>query len=131
MPERLKLGKPITPLVVMQRFGEDLACVDTATRTKCIARTPNGTCPDGYESLYASAGLKGHNGLDLMASEKQPVYAATDGTVYELVSEKERGIGVEIVSKEYYVLDGVAKPYCVKTRYWHLHSYTVEPGQKI
>lgn len=131
MAERLKLYKPVTPFVVMQRFGEDLACVDVATRTKCIARTQNGVCPSGYESLYTSAGLKGHNGIDLTAGDKQPVHAAIDGTVYKIVSEKDRGIGVEIVSERSFALDSVARPHRVKTRYWHLHSYAVKRGQKV
>lgn len=67
MAKRLKLTKPITLFVVTQRFGDDLTCVDMATHT---------------------TGLVGHNGTDLMAVDKQPVYAATDGNVIKIISEK-------------------------------------------
>lgn len=131
MTERLKLTKPITPFVITQRFGDDFTCIDVATYTKCITRDPNETCPIGYESLYALAGLKGHNGIDFLAVDNQPVYAATDGKIVELSSESERGIGVEIVSKGRFLLDGIPRTYRVKTRYWHLASYTVSREQKV
>lgn len=131
MSERLRLTKPVQPLAVTQRFGDDLTCVDTATHTKCVTRVAGAVCPVGYESLYTSAGLKGHNGVDLHADNKQSVYAATNGKIYKVVSETERGIGVEIISRRRYVMDGVPRSYRVKTRYWHLDSYVVAEGQKV
>lgn len=131
MAERLKLTKPITPFMITQRFGDDLTCVDTATGTKCVTRNPGAACPAGYVSLYAAAGLKGHNGTDFLAVDKQPVYAATDGKVHRVVSEAERGIGVEIISRKRYLLVGIVRSYRVKTRYWHLDSYVVAEGQRV
>ena len=131
MAERLKLKAPIMPFSVSQRFGEDLACVDVATRTRCIARMSGGICQPGYESLYTSAGMLGHNGIDLNAEDKQPVFAATDGFIYKLSAEEDRGIGVEVISRKRYALEGLRRPYRIKTRYWHLHSYCVAKGQKV
>lgn len=131
MAERLKLAKPVTPSVITQRFGDDLTCVDTATHTKCVTRVAGAMCPAGYESLYAVAGLKGHNGADFLATDKQPVYAATNGKVHRVTSETERGIGADVISRKRYLLDGVSHAYRVKTRYWHLASYVVAEGQKV
>ena len=131
MLNRLNVKRPITPYIVTQPFGGDLNCIDIETRTKCISRTREGVYPAGYESLYLSSGLNGHNGVDLVAAHTQPVYAATDGLTYKVVSEERRGIGVEIVSKEWFHLDGIERAYRVKTRYWHLDSYVVTQGQEI
>jgi len=127
----LQLARPVFPFSITQHFGDNLTCVDVATRTKCLPRLPSGTCPPGYESLYTSLGLKGHNGVDLLATHKQPVLAATEGRVHKLVSENQRGIGVEIVSKCRYQLEGLNRRYRVKTRYWHLDSYAVRKGRRI
>jgi murein DD-endopeptidase MepM/ murein hydrolase activator NlpD len=131
MTERLSLIDPVAPVVITQHFGEDLTCVDLETRTKCITHAADSVCPIGYESLYASAGMRGHNGIDFQVIDKQEVYAATDGTVSFLSSEPERGIGVEIVSTDKYIVDGVEKPCQVKTRYWHLDSYSLKKGPKV
>lgn len=131
MREPLKLHKPVTPFEITQRFGEDNVCIDTATRSKCFSRLANAACPVGYESLYTSAGLKGHNGIDLKAAHKQEVYAATDGKVYKIQSERERGIGVEVISRKRFDLSATDHTYRVKTRYWHLDSFVVKRGQRV
>lgn len=131
---KLVLYKPVSPLVVNQNFGEDNACIDLATHTKTIGRGGL-TCPMGYESLYKWAGYNGHNALDLEATRWQPIYAAQEGFVEELVSEERRGLGLGVVSENQY--DFTAGPFNTagqwnaKTRYWHLAAFNVRLGDKI
>jgi murein DD-endopeptidase MepM/ murein hydrolase activator NlpD len=129
MTKPLKLYPPIEPFIVTQRFGEDLVCIDTETHTRSVAK--EGACPPGYVSLYISQGMKGHNGLDLKAEDKQEVCAAISGKVTHISREPEREIGVEIVSNRRYLLGTDMHSYRIKTRYWHLAGYSVSVGERV
>lgn len=89
MVERLILRAPLHTLVVTQGFGEDLVCTDITTRTIVVPRMKD-TCLPGYESLYRSSGMIGHNGIDFRAEHGEAVYAATSGIVSETVTEAGR-----------------------------------------
>lgn len=88
----LKLKYPVQPFHVNQAFG--------------IANP-----------LYTELGLKGHNGIDIMASHGQPVLASHDGIAYPGVDNRE-GYGVVIRTAEPFDYEG--KQVYFKTIYWHL-----------
>jgi murein DD-endopeptidase MepM/ murein hydrolase activator NlpD len=128
---RPSLYYPVTPFRVFQHFGENQACVkDFGLPTQIISgSTPGGTCPNGFEKLYPKFGMKGHNGLDLMAGE-QNVYASIAGTVVEKQNVPARGLGLGIMTDDKVDLDGNGAHY-LKLRYWHLKTMYVEVGDKI
>ena len=101
-----KLYYPVKPLHVNQAFGV------------------NG-------EYYRKNGINidGHNGLDLMASHGQPVYASHDGLAYPGVDDKE-GNGVVIRTTSQFDYKG--NPAFFKTIYWHfLGAPVVKTGQKV
>lgn len=79
---------------------------------------------------YAQFGLTGHNGIDLMATHGQPVYAAHEGTCYPEV-DNSGGNGVVIRSDEEYEYGSQLVHF--KTIYWHLvkSDAVVKTGQKV
>ncbi|HEY0010381.1 MAG TPA: M23 family metallopeptidase [Candidatus Paceibacterota bacterium] len=133
MAERLRLRKPITPCTPTQNFGDDLTCVDLSTKTLCTTRLRDEACPPGFGSLYASLGLKGHNGIDLAAREGQPVYAATDGVVEKLEQETNRGLGIVIRTVDRFRFDSLPdrKLWFARTYYWHLDAFAVRKGDTV
>lgn len=118
---RLEICKPFNPTAVTQGFGENNACIKIGGKE---ITTPllSGSCESGYESLYAKLGMKGHTGLDIALYVGRPVYhMGPPGTVNEISTELERGLGVGIVSDERWEMDehGV---HSVKLRYWHFNG---------
>lgn len=111
--------QPITPWNIVQRFGEQMACVDTATFSKVIACDGNNP-PPGYQSLY---GPKGHPGIDIPSKRWNQVYAAADGVVKKKVTEPVRGLSIGIVHLE------AGKYYM--TRYLHLAAIDVDIDEKV
>jgi murein DD-endopeptidase MepM/ murein hydrolase activator NlpD len=113
------LFQPISPFTIVQKFGEQMACVDKATYSKVIACDGNNP-PPGYESLY---GPKGHPGLDIPSKRWNPVYAAADGIVRKKITDPQRGLSIGIVHFEggkYYM-----------TRYLHLAAIDVDLGEEV
>ena len=105
METKLKLKYPINPFFVNYAFGR-------------------------VTDLYTAQGMKGHNGIDLLAYHGQPVYASHDGICYPEI-DNGGGNGVVIRSLEPYELpDGVCY---IKTIYWHLiqDDAVVQTGQKV
>ena len=88
----------------------------------------NGVCPSGYEELYPLLGMKGHTGIDLGATRGQPIYASQDGFVYEIATEPERGMGVDVITNERFDMGGT---HYAKYRNWHMLSLNVLKGQKV
>ncbi len=84
----------------------------------------------GNPDLYKQFGIKGHNGLDLLATHGQPVYAAHDGTCFPEI-DANQGHGVVIRSDEAYEYNGEAVHF--KSIYWHLvqADAVVKTGQKV
>ncbi len=76
-----------------------------------------------YLNFYAQLGLMGHNGIDWIAQDNEPVYFnfAGNGEVIELCDKLTAGLGVTVMIKA----DG--KYY--KIIFWHLKSYCVKEGQ--
>lgn len=111
--------QPIHPFILTQRFGENKACVDTATGKKVITCDGNNP-PSGYRSLY---GLKGHQGLDLVATHGQLVYAAQDGIVAAIDTNPKTGLDVKIETS----YDGRD----FRHIYEHLLGYQVKKGDKV
>jgi murein DD-endopeptidase MepM/ murein hydrolase activator NlpD len=127
LPENF-LWRPVDPWVTTQRFGENRACADIATGRRyitCDGHNP----PTGYKSVYSQ--MKGHNGLDVIASRWQPVYAAHDGIVEELETEVDRGLGVGIVTSKRYGCAETGQAEFFKTRYWHLIAIQVKLGDRV
>lgn len=94
-----------------------------------VSGADDNTCPVGYEKLYPKFGMRGHNGLDLMAGE-QYVYAAADGVVVEIQMVPARGLGVGVLTNEQFDLNEHGRHFA-KVRYWHLKTILVSAGQSI
>ena len=129
--------KPLARIILNQSFGEDRACITTEGRV--IPRT-EATCPVGSKSLYTSMGMKAHNGLDLGLAygRGENVYAIIEGVVTFIETERERGIGIDIVSVEKYTfadhvggIEGVGGEHHIKHRYWHLLEPLVKVGDFV
>jgi len=104
---KLRLYYPITPWIVTQSFGENL------------------------NSFYQSIGLKGHNGIDLRAADRQLIRAAHDGTVTFTGEDGSGGLGVVIRTDEQFDYNGSQSYF--KTVYWHIAKggFLVKAGQKV
>ena len=102
---RLELYYPVKPAPVHQGFGEN---------------------PQYYSQVVP--GLKGHNGIDFVASHGQPVRAAHDGICYVGVDSNE-GHGVVLRTLQPY--DYNAQQVYFKTIYWHLCDGVQEPQYTI
>jgi len=79
--------------------------------------------------IYAEMGLTGHNGIDVSTDFRTPVYASHDGKVLDVCKERERGLGVTLITDKPYEYGPAS--YFFKTVYWHFDELKVEPGQKI
>ncbi len=127
------LKSPLKPFVLNQKFGDNQACVqdgeEKVTNRKIIGKVRD-TCPVGFSELYPQLGMKGHTGLDLRAYHGQTLFhGANRGTVEEISTELERGLGIGVVSLDKYTFaDG---DFNVKVRYWHLKSINVQKGQVV
>jgi len=126
---------PIKPFRVNQAFADNQACVDgnstlPVTKRKVVGKV-NGVCPVGYVELYPLLGMKkGHTGLDLYGPRGFGIYASADGTVEEVNTEIERGLGIGIVTDKKYDMGAWGTHYA-KYRNWHLQSIEVKLGQKV
>lgn len=121
------LTSPVQPFFINQPFGTNGACINPKTN-EVITHDGN-TCPVGFISLYGQ--MKGHNGLDLQAYHGQEVYASHDGIVCELVSEKDRGLGIGIVTNKLNFCYETGTEEYFKTRYWHNLENLVKLGQEV
>lgn len=126
---KLSIYKPCKPYWLGQGFGENKAC-SFPDKTGVVSELPDGTCPAGKVKLYPLLGMKGHTGLDLYATHGQRLYAAMGGTISQIYTEIERGLGIEIVSNEKYDFGTLGEHYA-KIRYWHLMSIDVKQGQTV
>lgn len=135
---------PYKPSIYTQKFGESKLCVPAngifpaSKRKPIIGKGDNGKCPVGYEELYPLLGdgqgnfMKGHTGIDLVAPRgKQPVCCPVNGTVIEVCTEVERGLGVGVVTDEQYLIEGGLN--YQKVRMWHLMSIgdNIRVGTKV
>jgi len=79
-----------------------------------------------WNPVYKQQGLKGHNGIDLLAVHGQKVFAAHDGVCMPQVDDH-GGNGVVLIS------DILPNGTQWKTLYWHLidDNAVVQTGQKI
>src|SRR5687767_6906453 len=102
---KFELFFPVKPWIITQGFG-------------------------GNPETYKQFGVKGHNGLDVVAKHGQPVYAAHDGDVSYAGLDGNEGVGVVIVSdKKYQYAGGEAY---MKSIYWHLiNNVQVKVGQSV
>jgi len=124
--KKFELWYPLKPYYLNQAFGEDNICV----KNKEVVGKVDGVCPIGFVSLYTSVGLLAHNGEDLMASDGQKIYPSQDGTVVEIQTEPERGLGIGVITTEKYDLGEYGEHY-VKIRYWHLKGSNCKLGDKV
>jgi len=103
---KLELYFPVKPWVVTQNFGENQL------------------------ALYASYGLKGHNGMDIRAYHGQPVYSAHDGEVVYAGADSSEGWGVVVRTLEPRDYNGGTA--YIKSIYWHIiKTIPVKVGQKV
>lgn len=132
---RLQLFYPTKPYFIGQSFGENRGCIEDKPgvpygQRKVIGKADGAVCPAGYVDLYASLGMKGHNGYDCYAQRWQPVYAAVDGTVVEVETEPERGLGVGVLTDEKFSMDEFGEHF-FKKRDWHFIALEVKLNQKV
>lgn len=131
---KLQLWYPANPYKLNQPFGMNDACTENTptvpiAKRKIVGKS-GGTCPANYVELYPLLGMKGHTGADLKASHGQPIYyAGPPGTVQEVQTEVERGLGVGIITDDVFDINGLEAH--AKTRYWHLMGISVSLGQKL
>lgn len=130
---KLQLYYPLKPYSINQKFGENNACVQDSnlpiTKRRVIGKVL-GFCPLGYSELYPQLFMLGHTGMDLMAQHGQELYhCGPEGTVEEIQTEPERGLGISIVTKEKFDFEGGT--YQAKLRYWHLKGFNVKLGDIV
>lgn len=123
------LYQPVFPFSINQAFGEDMACIDKATKTKVVYKQTHETCPVGYRSLYSLT--NGHNGSDLQAKKWQCIYSGIKGVVDEVSTELERGMGVGIISDDKFQCLHCGRLHNFKVRYWHMIAPDVQVGDKV
>lgn len=124
----LRLYRPLRSKRISQRFGENSACIHTQTGRVVSAR--GGNCGPGYEPLYGSMGLLGHNGYDMPAFRGEGIYHCANFNGW-LKTERDLngGIGVDVISDEpIFFKEGDTH---VKVRYWHLKSPIGWDGKKV
>ena len=127
MSSKKWLFQPLDKLVRTQAFGENKACIPIrggATIT-CDGHNP----PIGYKSVYSR--MKGHNGTDYKTYSGQPIYAAQDGIVTELVHEDERGLGLGIQTLRKHWCEETQTEEFFKIRYWHNQMNCVKKGDTV
>lgn len=105
-----RLYYPVKPWRVTQRFGE---------------------CHPSVCDVYKGLGLKGHNGLDVVAPTGTIVRAAHDGIVTFAGEDGSAGYGVVIRTDTEYEYKG--SPSYFKSIYWHLlpSGVQVKAGQQV
>jgi len=113
------LCKPIHPFIIVQKFGENKACVSLDGKNTVVYCDGNNP-PEGYQSIY---GPTGHKGIDLKASHGQQVYAARGGKVEYIDTQPRSGLDVRIVSD----IDGVPHMHI----YEHLLGHNVKVGDVV
>lgn len=102
---KLELWYPVKPYIVTQPFGVN-------------------------KSLYSKYGIEGHNGIDLVATHGQLVFASHDGEVTYAGVDGAEGWGVVLRTLEPVEYNG-GKAY-IKSVYWHLiKDIPVKAGQKV
>ena len=116
---KLLLKNPLGRVTVTQGFG-------------------NGDTSSTMLTTYTGMGLQGHNGVDMVAFDGIPVYAAHDGRVTFAGYDGSGGLGVVIRTEQ--PVDFIDKTTSyAKTIYWHLKkgslkvtaSQTVKAGDQI
>ncbi len=73
--------------------------------------------------LYAQWGLKGHNGIDFLANDGEPIYwncGDCEGKVIKTSEEVNEGIGVVVITED---RDGI-----FQHRFWHLKKTLCKVG---
>lgn len=128
------LYQPIKPWVVSQPFGADRVCfiVRADGTREYKGKKDNEVCSDvhgeGWDSVYRR--MKGHNGLDVRCPKWTPCYAAQNGTVLEVSTEVNEGLGVVL---KHHVRGQNEPSRWYKTRYWHLIlvSSAIKVGKEV
>jgi len=110
---------PVTPVIIHQKFGQNLACV-TLNGTNQVISCDGNNPPAGYKSLY---GPDGHLGLDLGVKHGQEVYNSQKGMVSFIDTNPKSGLDVRVISN----VNGVEYR-CI---YEHLLGYQAKVGDII
>lgn len=128
MAQNKWLFQPLDKTIYSQLFGENKTCIDIATGKKyksCDGLNP----PAGYKSMYSK--MKGHNGLDMITSNLQPIYSAQDGIVTFIETEPERGLGIRMQTERKHWCNETLKEEYFNIAYWHNAVNLVKKGDKV
>lgn len=103
-------------------------------RNISLNKYPKGNCYQFYgenPQLYWRFGFPGgHNGIDLVTKENDPIYSVCNGYVYKVdYGETSFGKGVWVLSEPYQGDDGKLRSLLIV--YFHLNQIYVQNGQKI
>jgi len=123
------LYQPIKPFRISQKFGDNQVCYFKSPDGSRIykGKFTHEDCEvkygAGWKSIYRR--MRGHNGLDLYAKRWQPCYAMQHGTVLNVSTDENEGLGVVLRH------DIVGKIW--KTRSWHFIQVNsaLKEGDKV
>lgn len=143
MYQELKIFRPCISNRTSQKFGENLACIDSRGKIYSTGKP----CP---VSFYQSIGMKGHSGVDIPGLKGEDIYhAATFTGWFRSEVDASGGLGVDIVSNNPLFfpfpippeLTRTAVPHeqngkqgflhHVKMRYWHLSMVIGHEGKQV
>lgn len=138
MIKELAIYRPIYTKRITQKFGENKACAKTQTNGQPYrpfqimgAYKDTNLCPSGYSKFYPLVGLKGHNGIDMGAWLKEPIFHSGnfDGWA-KTEKDVDGGLGVDIISNEP-IFEYEGKMHYIKLRNWHCSEIIVHDKQQV
>lgn len=130
----MKIYRPIKSDRKTQGWGESRACVRVSggiLNYNNVVGKKGGVCPIGYQDLYSSLGLRGHNGEDWATYHREPLYFPVDfpeagGWFSVDASDTNGGLGIDVISKNKVTLNGRTDH--IKFRFWHLDTAWKDKG---
>lgn len=145
MAEKLIAYRPIKTSWVTQGFGHNLPCCKLGSDGKPIVPQiiggmkgqftrpdgkSEGICYPGYTLFYTTLGLKGHNGIDLMATTGEYGYHSMNfsGTAY-FEEDGSKGLGIRVISDQ--KMSTPTGDFYIVVVYWHIKKSLIVDGQKV
>lgn len=134
---KLELFYSLKPWIVTQDFYGDRVCANP-NNPKDFKVKVGDSCDAGMVSLYSIFGYKTHGGNDVVGALGQTIRASINGYVKYIETERERGLGVEIVSEDRFDFKkepdkGIPEDITcrVRTGDYHMNAVRVVLGQQV